>query len=164
MSKKNIAIKLGYDKGYRIVDGEVFYKNKIVKTYVNKDNYCWFKIRLLKGPQINISVHRLLAFQKFGDKMFDSNLQVRHLDSNPLNNKEENIELGTPSQNCMDKDLETRTRCALYATSFVKKHAHENILQMHNNGLSYKQIMSETGIKSKGTISFIINKSLVANK
>ena len=29
---------------------------------------------------------------------------------------------------------------------------------MHDSGMSYSQIMKETGITSKGTLSYIINK------
>ncbi len=50
-------------------------------------------------------------------------------------------------------------RGALIATSFAKKHDHEKIIQMYESGMSYGEIIETTGIKSKGTISFIIQKS-----
>ena len=49
-------------------------------------------------------------------------------------------------------------------SSGAKKYSHEDILNdYHVLGLSYNQIMEKYGIKSKGTVSFIINKSIAAN-
>jgi hypothetical protein len=43
-------------------------------------------------------------------------------------------------------------------------HDHENIIKDRTLGYTYKQLMEKYGISSKGTISFILNKSLKINK
>ena len=66
-----------------------------------------------------------------------------------------NIKTVTLSDNSLDIPKEKRV---LNASN--PKHDHEKIIQDFKNGYKYKEIMEKYGIKSKGTISFIINKSL----
>lgn len=159
LSKKNQAIIVAKEKGYTVKDGDVFSKNKKLKLALNEDGYYLFGIRY-KGIKYTIQVSRFVAYQKFGAKLFEQGIQVRHLDSNSKNNLESNIAIGTASQNAMDKPAEIRKSMAIHASSFSKKHNHEDILRLHKEGKSYKQIMEILGTKSKGTISFIINKSI----
>lgn len=164
----NKAIVLAVKKGYHVdCNGNVFYKNKqrVLNKTKASNGRLGFKVRvLIKGENklFTIPVHRLVAYQKFGNKIFKKNVHVRHLDGNHLNNKIDNIQIGTPSQNEMDKSSFVRMKTALRATSFMKKHNHKEIVLMRNKGMSYEEIMKYTGIKSKGTISFIINSSITA--
>lgn len=48
------------------------------------------------------------TFQKFGNDIFKSGRQVRHLDDNALNNSLENIGIGSPSENAYDMSYEKR--------------------------------------------------------
>ena len=159
LSKSAKAIKQAVKKGYKIIDGNVFYKGQEVKKRINSSGYYSFSIRCFNKERFVISIHRLMAYQKFGNKIFKKGIQVRHLDSNPLNNLDSNIAIGTPSQNNMDKPEKVRKDSAIKATSFIKTHNHADIIRLHNAGKSYKEIMALTNIKSKGTISFIINNS-----
>jgi hypothetical protein len=85
---------------------------------------------------------------------------VRHIDGNPLNNTWDNIEIGTASENMMDIPKEIRIATATNASFSRKaKYSEEKILkikELHKNGWSYKEIMKELGISSKGTISYIV--------
>ena len=162
-SISNIAIIDAYNKGY-IVDenGGVFYKGKKRSLRINTNGYYSFSIRLNvegKGIIRLVHVHRLQAYQKFGNKIFKIGIQVRHLDSNRLNNKINNIGIGTPKENNIDKPKEEMLQGILYAVSFTKKHNHEEVLKLRSEGFSYKQIMKKLNIKSKGSIGFIINNS-----
>lgn len=64
----------------------------------------------------------------------------------------------------IDKKLlaEKRMNAALIATAAMTKYKHEDVLKLHNEGHSYKQIMDKLGILSKGTVSWIINKSVAS--
>lgn len=109
-------------------------------------------------------MHRLVAYQKYGKEIFKKGIEVRHRDGNPSNNTENNILLGTPSENSMDKTQETRNRIALNATSFIKVHDHEQIIKRREEGATYKELMEQFGISSKNGINYIINKSQAAKK
>jgi hypothetical protein len=164
MSLSNKVIEEAFRKGYRVMDGKVTYRGRFIKGHKQKKGkayYLYIGVRYLKKPK-KIPVHRLVAYQKYGEVTFLKGVQVRHLDGNSENNTESNIAIGTASQNQMDKTEETRKRMALHASSFIKIHDHDKIIKSYQEGKSYKTIMDETGIKSKGTISFIIRKSEAA--
>jgi len=100
-----------FNRGYRIVDGEVISpKGKMLTPCYAQSGYKKFGIRI---PTISYGTaimlyHCLAAFQKFGDKWLYSNYVVRHLDGDYKNNNLENIEIGTQSQNILDIPVEKR--------------------------------------------------------
>lgn len=154
----NKALICAYNKGYRVKNNVIFFKKRVIKGSISK-GYKIFTIRMI-GYNGCIPVHRLVAYQKYGDKIFEPGMQVRHLDSNKLNNKYKNITIGTAKENASDKSHEVVRRAVLIAASVWKKHDHKKILEARKNGCSYKEIMKRFNITSKGTLSFIINKSL----
>jgi hypothetical protein len=157
-SKKDIAIIESVKRGYYENNGVIFYKGrKLKQTLYGK--YYQFGIRI-DNKVIRILIHRFIGYKKFGDMIFDKKLQIRHLDSNSLNNTYENIGIGTAKENANDKSPEVRMRVALNASSFSKKHNHEEIIKLHKEGYPYSKIMEKLNIKSKGTISFIIKQSI----
>ena len=162
-SKNKKALIRAYEKGYRIIDGVITYKNRNPKGWITKQGYRAFSVRTYKGSKTyRVMVHRLVALQKYGNKIFKKGIEVRHQNNNPLDNSESNILIGTHKQNCNDKPVDVRMRVAINASSFAKKHDHEKIMSLHDSGLSYTKIMEVTGITSKGTVSFIIKQSMNA--
>jgi hypothetical protein len=157
MERNRENILTAYEKGYRIKNGKVYSPSGLERK--TEQNKCAPKFKIRSGKKmVHIYVSRLLGYQKFGDQIFDSSLYVYHLNGNPSDNTDDNLVIGTYTQAQMSKTLESRMNSALNATSKVRKHDHEKIIEMYKNGMSYKQIMLETGIKSKGTISFICSK------
>lgn len=166
LSKGNQSVLQAFEKGYRIDNnGNPYYTKGFIKTRVVSGGYFVFTVRVFidnRSYCTGVRVHRLQAYQKFGNVIFTDGVCVRHKDGDCKNNSIENIILGNHSDNMMDKSPEVRMRAALIATSFSKKHNHEEIVKMHNEGLSYGKIMKKTGIKSKGTINFIIKQSIAS--
>lgn len=108
MGLKNKYILEANKKGYKAnEDGDIISpRNKKLKLYYNKNRlrhrYYSFSIRM--GKKVcTVPVHRLVAFQKYGNEVFDKDLVVRHLDGNSLNNSYKNIALGTQSDNMYDR-------------------------------------------------------------
>lgn len=89
--------------------------------------------------------------------MFRTGIVVRHLDGVRTNNSWSNIAIGTHSDNMMDVPKKKRI---LKASN--PQYSHMDIIRDRRKGMSYKDIMNKYNITSKGTISFIINKSLCA--
>lgn len=107
-------------------------------------------------------VHRFNAWFKFGDKIYEPNIVCRHLDGNPHNNHIDNIALGTQSDNMMDRPADVRHAHASAASRHAMKHDHVAIIEFYRlNG--FNKTMVEFGISSKGTLSFIINKTQTAS-
>ncbi len=153
--KEYIATKRGY-----IVtkQGLLFnLKNKQIGKGLNRHGYHKFSMRI--NPKIvEVTLHRLQAFQKFGDKLFEKGIVTRHLDGNPRNNEWSNIAIGTHTDNMQDIPKGVRLRKANYATSFVRKYDKLAIRNFHKEGKSYKETMYKFDISSKGTLHFILNK------
>lgn len=148
-------VKITHDKGYRITKtgGILNPKGEPLKGATSV--YVHIGVRI-GGKRKKCKVHRLQAYQKFGDKMFEDGVVVRHLDGNPLNNSWDNIAIGTHSDNMMDMSKEVRLAKALHATSFVRKHDKTAVYEFYQKCRSYKKTMAEFNISSKGTLNFII--------
>lgn len=161
MTNANIVLLDAFNKGYRVIDNEVYYKGRVVKKQNNKGSggYCSFYIRSNQKSK-KVKVHRLVAFQKYGIKIFEKGLEVRHKNNDKSDNYESNILLGTHQDNMLDIPEGIRMKYAINASKCAMKHNHLDILKLYQNGASYNDIMRVYGIKSKGTISFIIKKSI----
>lgn len=166
LSKKNQAIIQAFEKGYRVdVLGNITYRARVLNLCKSSFGYFLFSVRVVINGEKSLKqvlVHRLQAYQKFGNVIFTEGVCVRHKDGDCKNNSIENIILGNHSDNMMDKSPEVRMKTAIYASSFMKKHNHEEIIKLHNEGKSYAEIMKILGTKSKGTISFIIKESIAS--
>ena len=159
MNKFEIAKEKGY---YITDDGTAYSVNKklklMIKSKHDKCQYYYFNIKIDGNKNTKIEVHRLQAYQKFGDKMFEDGIVVRHLDGNSLNNSYSNIEIGTYKDNSLDIPKDKRMELAVYASNFMKKHNHEDIYQYYCETKSYKKTMLKFDLTSKGTLNFIIKK------
>lgn len=160
---------LAYNKGYRINEKGDAYNinkpNKILKGSINSRNYKHIRIKNLEGNSKNstlgIPFHRLQAYQKFGDKIYEENIVVRHLDNDSLNNSWDNIEIGTESDNYSDRPEIQKDNFQKAGSKALTKYSDEIVQQIkecRNNGWTYQQIMNYFNISSKGTLSHIINK------
>lgn len=113
-----------------------------------------------RGVRVPIPVHLLAAYQKFGNRAFMPGTQVRHLDSNSLNNNLDNIGIGTPSENQMDKPEQVRKYTAKYAASKNKRLSVEQekeLKSLRDKGWSYKKLANHFGI-AVGTAHRTVNK------
>lgn len=111
---------MAYSEGYRINKSGCILNplGKRIKGSVTK-GYRKFNLKL-DGKDVSVKVHRLVAYQKFGDKIFDPKIQVRHLNGNSLNNTHNNIDIGTAHDNIMDLPAEVRKMKSAIAMSHRK--------------------------------------------
>ena len=148
-----------YEKGYRITEeGKVIGLRGEEVGYNRIGGYIGFKIRDVDGSNLGVSAHRLQAYQKFGETIYQTGTVVRHLDGNPKNNSIDNIAIGSMRDNIMDRPAHERLEHALHATSFWRKYDKEEVRKFHEESGSYKKTMEHFGISSKGTLHHILNK------
>lgn len=167
MSGTQQAVRAAFEKGYRVNDqGQVISRlGKIralaLKVHRTGDRRHVFTIQMERNKFFPIPVHRLLAFQLFGDAAFGPGIEVRHLDGNSLNNTPSNIALGTKSQNEMDKPAANRRLQAQKAGKVASRHTDETWEQVradHATGMSYKKLRKKYGI-SLGALSYQLSKT-----
>ncbi|NBW23729.1 MAG: hypothetical protein EBR82_88870, partial [Caulobacteraceae bacterium] len=170
MSMNNIsteAIKIAYFKGYRVANnGSVISPHgKIRKCTLSTPSSCgssYFRFNVGIGNKkvYPIYVHRLIAYQKFGDRIFEEEIEVRHLDGNSTNNNISNIELGTKSDNEMDRKKNIQS----YISSILKRRKYpesliESIKRDYKNGLGYRKLNKKYSIPISTLSYYLSNKS-----
>lgn len=161
LSKRNQALIVAAKKGYYVLSGNPIGVTGSVKTELIKGRPT-FNIRMDDGSISKVQVSRLVAYLKYGDEVFGDGVCVYHKDGNITNNNSDNILIGTRSDAQMSKDEGVRRAASITASNAIKKHDHNKIVEMHKSGMTYVDIMKATGIKSRGTVSFIIKKSIAA--
>ena len=165
LSKSNLAlleaVKLGYkfDSSNNIVSPT----GKIRKVGKSKGTrgYPLFNIKY-NNEVYPIRIHKLKAYYLYGDKMFASGIEVRHLDGNSMNCSDSNIVLGTSSQNHMDTLPEKRIahakKAALHTRKFTDGEAAE-IRKINKFGIGYGRIAKMYRV-CKSTIAYIVQNKM----
>lgn len=157
MNRNQQAIILAYERGYRIdYHGYAWNpKGDQINGSENKNGYLRISIRDGIGP-IFVFFHRLQAYQKYGVKIFEKGIVVRHKNGVPSNNSFENILIGTHQDNHLDKPRVVIDRCQRIATDAARKYNKEEVKDFYIKH-GWSKTMCHFGIKSKGTMSYIIN-------
>lgn len=161
-NKYNSAIREAFDRGYRILEtGEIISpKNKIRVPCFGRSGYPSFNLRI-NNRCCTIPAYKLCAYQKYGEFSFSCDC-IRHLDGNRKNTSWNNIELGTFSENQLDKSSDERVRAATIAShSFMMKWDEKDVLNIkafYKSTKSYKKTMNQFGLKSKGSLYYILHK------
>ena len=156
--KKERIEEIAKRRGYFVSEDGTMYNpsgNK-VGTWINDNGYYCLSLRINKKTPI-MPIHRLQAFQKYGQALFLNGIMVRHYNGNKLDNSWDNILIGTSSENQLDIPEQVRIKRALYATSFVRKYDREKIRKYYNTVKSYKKTKEKFNISSSGTLHFILN-------
>lgn len=159
MTKQEEIIRLANYKGYYVDDNGKTFNSSGVELLLNKNNkgtgYLSFNIRVNGSKPTRCYIHKLQAFQIYGDSIFMDDIVVRHKNGNSTDNSKLNILIGSQLDNMNDIPKEKRI-----INASNPKYNHELIIKDRFEGMSYKEIMDKHNIKSKGTISFIMKKSL----
>jgi hypothetical protein len=150
--------RVAHAKGYRVTeDGRLLNPKGKQLFPAPLGGYPTFK----PGKYANqCRVHRLAAFQMFGDAIYQEGMEVRHGDKGTLCFAYSNLKLGTHSENMMDRDPAARRAHAMKATAGMRKHDHAAVIAFYEKVHSYGKVMAEFGISSKATVHFIVRHSL----
>ena len=167
-SKNSISMLAAYEEGWRVRLGIIYNKNNDVIEISNASTDYLRVSKNFLGVRGYVYVHQLVAYQKFGEEVFDKTykVHVRHKDGNKLNNMEENILIGTPSENMNDKAEDIRKTQAILASKYLRRFTDEevdDILRDRKNGLSYRELGLKYNV-GKGMLSYLFNHSLYAKK
>ena len=119
--------QLAYNKGYRVTKcGNLIGMRGTVIGNLDPKGYYKTEFRI-NGKDIRFYTHRLQAYQKYGKKIYEKGIIVRHLNSNSLDNSWKNIAIGTLRDNYFDMPKEQRDYLAL------------NVIHMHKARIKYSK-------------------------
>jgi hypothetical protein len=160
LSKTNSLVVFAFEKGYKVIGLKIFNpKGFEIKI---SDNY--------KGyPKINISInrkthtlpiHKLVAYQKFGESMFKKGIQVRHLNGDKYDFSISNIEIGTQSQNRRDIPISTRKQIGYVINLKKRKLSFEDAEEIRKNYFSLKM---KYGFIKKMALKYNVSDSAIKN-
>jgi hypothetical protein len=152
------AVKRGY---YVDSAGAVFGPRGRRKLNINSKGYPYFSVKHPNRGVRSVEVHRLVAYQKFGVAIFDPILQVRHLDGDPTNNEEGNIDIGTSSDNQMDKLPEVRKEVSLTAARRKRRITFEEaeaLRKDRRDGMVYSQLARKYGVQKSCAFRIVKNQ------
>jgi len=108
LNKTNQIIEEAFKHGYYVntSTGEVFNKkHKSLKHSIGPLGYALVSVyipNITRDKGTMQFVHRLVAYAKYGEKLFTKGLEVRHLNGIKTDNRGENICLGTRADNIAD--------------------------------------------------------------
>lgn len=106
------TIEYAFNKGYRYnfntctLDTPL--GTKVSPKIYSGQKYPTYTICIGDKKRRSFSIHRFVAYQLYGDKVFDEGVCVRHLDGNKFNLSPDNIKLGSHSDNELDKPKSVR--------------------------------------------------------
>lgn len=150
MNKNRQVLLIAKGKGYMVDNnGGVWLGDKRRSLVKDHKGYYTFTIRCNLGDGDvfrRVWVHRLQAYQKYGDRIFDDFIQVRHLNGDECDNSFANIEIGTASDNMMDRPREYRVAQAKLAAKVLKKRVMADGIVYD----SYMEAAREFGISGNG--------------
>ena len=165
LSLGNKTLIIAFEKGYIVDDtGNIFFNSRQRKLNKDTKGYYSFTICTESGNRRRVQVHRMQAYKKFGDKIFNEEIEVRHLDGNRLNNIENNIGIGNHSQNMNDVPKKKRHNNAINASMdnrIFNDEKIKKILEDRKGGMSYAELALKYkgNRKSKGHIYTIIKNN-----
>jgi hypothetical protein len=164
LSSKDEGMIAMHKAGYKILEGKLYNpKGTPLKGGLSWDGYPTINYRH-KGIVLKIKIHRLHAYAMFGDKMFEEGIQVRHLDNDKLNFKQDNLTLGTQDENAMDTTYTKRVGRAKKGGDKEHVNNHTQVIEFSKTGATASEIMSKFGIKSRSTVTHILRHSVAAKK
>jgi len=153
--------KYAHEKGYFVEDNEVISPaGKVLKPKLSSNGYP--SIQVWKdGKRYRSRIHRLVAYQKYGEEIYTPGTEVRHLDGSRNNFSKENIIIGTKSENMLDRSKLLRKRIGKIAGKAARE-AHRKLLDNEVleirrkllEGQTQTYLMKEYGV-SQGIISDI---------
>lgn len=155
-----------YNKGYKVDrGGNVWYNSKMRSLGLDTKGYKTFTVNVkLDNKRVSrrVWVHRLQAYQKYGDALLVKRIEVRHKNNNREDNSYDNILIGTHVENMRDLPPQARLKYAINASNKIRKFNDgevKNIMKDRREGMTYKELCVKYNT-IKSTLSYLFNKAI----
>lgn len=155
--------RIAKQRGYKVTEDGLFcgVRDNILKRK-NKGYLC-VSIKV-DGKNKFLYAHRLQAYQKYGEDVYQKGICVRHLNGDKSDNSFDNIAIGTNRDNVMDRSKSERKRIANIATRQTIKYNKDEVVQYYNEcNRSRKKTIEHFGM-SKAGLHYILNDRKIVSK
>ncbi len=151
-----------YNRGYYVDDEGVVQGPRGVRVVsAGHNDFMRFSLadKARPGKHINVAVHKLAAYQLYGDEVANPKWRIKHKDYDRHNNRPDNIELATHSDIMLGTP---QTQRWLYGVNAAKKRRRLSDAQlvefraMRAAGATLSKLVKHFGI-AKSTASYIMN-------
>jgi len=158
MDKMRMVLNWFIENKYTIdKNGVVMNRNGRILTGSISDKYLKISVRTEFTTSYSLRVHKIQAYIKYGDEIFNNGCLVRHLNGDPLDNSWDNIVIGTQSDNMMDRSEESR-RNHVKRIEPIDETIILSMIKDKNNGLSYRKLVDKYNIPKSTIMDLIKNK------
>ncbi len=159
-SRHAASVRAAHALGYRVTPDGVCLgpTGKPRRPYVAPNKPYGLITFRLEGRWAKFYVHKLAAYQLFGEAALAQGTQVRHLNGNSLDNAPSNLALGTALDNNNDKTPEKKRAPVVAAALVTRKLKPEQVREfmlMWMRGASQKTLRVHFGLL-KSTVSEIL--------
>lgn len=164
-SKLYTAVIEAHARGYRVLeDGTVRGMRGVRRVTFDDVGFARFNVARRGGGRFNVYVHKLAAYQLFGELAFAEGARVIHLNNARADNRLENIALGTQDDVMQNRPQVQRLLWSLHAARSLRS-LDSKQLQMFRDmraaGASLNELAKCFGI-AKSTASYIVNRKTYA--
>lgn len=167
MTRTEQFIRTAIEKGYYIdKDGILWRDCSPVRPRKPRNGYLTFTVAFKEGNKNVVGrcpLHKLQAFQKYGDKIFEKGIVCRHLNDVKLDNSYDNIAIGTHRDNFHDIPAAVRSARIYLMNKKANrsKYDHAQIIEDRANGMSIKEIAEKHGIGCPKYVSKLLKNCLL---
>jgi len=141
MSRSNEVILWMCNKGYFANrDGQIYSPKSREVGYYNSQNRLIVCIRM-NGRKRKVSGSRFIAYYFYGNKLFNNDALVLHINDNPKDNRISNLKIGDAKENALDKKKN--------GGNFKRFCYDHNIIFEQYKDLGFKETMNQSGISPR---------------
>ena len=141
------------DCGYLVKPDLTIRETRVKFGKGSRPDYLTFNVKH-DGSSYPVPVHKLVAYQKFGEASFEDSIVVRHLDGLSLNNETDNIPIGRHSDNMMDRPTHERIEHSLRSAVHIRKLSDQEVWMVRNSGRSTGELAQDLNV-AYNTIAYI---------
>jgi hypothetical protein len=134
-----------------------------LRLSVDSSGYPRFTVAIA-GHRFPVRVHRLAAFQRYGEAALEPGVEVRHRDGVRANCRPDNLLLGTRRDNSLDRDPIARRRHGQHAQDGLRRLTQEQAEELRvlkRRGWSFRRLAAHFDVNLGTAWCIVRNRTYV---
>lgn len=162
LQRNDEKYRIAKEKGYKSTkDGDIIgLRGYKLKGKTNNKGYKLFSVTISGGVNLTLLFHRFIAYEKYGEELFEEGIVARHLDGDCTNNSWDNIAIGTQADNMQDIPKHEVYKKAKRVGELIRKYDYEKIRDYYkenNHHMTLEHIRENFNATCESTIAYILD-------